>query len=531
MTEAAEAAAPPRLSMRGISKAFGGQPALRQVDLDVADGEVIGLIGENGAGKSTLLNIACGVLGADSGEVRIDGRAVSLSSYQDANQLGLFRIFQDPALIDELRIYENVFFGWERLFRNRAGMLNRSALQRASATALAGAGLPDVNVTRPLRELSRGERQQLDVARVIALAERLDIARPIVLFDEPTTALDHEHANAFLELLGQLLGRAAVVFVSHRLPEILRTCSRVVVLKDGLNAGERLASETDEGQLHQLMVGRQRTSNYYRQDEQRAAAGPDRSQLELSAVSVDTTVSQVSLRVAPGEILGLAGTDGSGKRELGEAIAGARPVGSGQVSVDGQPLSPGIGAAVARGIAYVPPDRLDSGLIAGASVVSNVQLASLADRFATRLGGVWRRGQARAAVTKVADDLGIVCGSIDADVSTLSGGNQQKVLLAKWLLREPRVVVLDNPTQGVNTGAREGIYRLIRNLARQGAAVVLISDDLPELIGLSNRIAVVTLGRVVTEIPAPASAKPDEHEVVRWMLLSTLASHPSGDAR
>ena len=146
MTEAAEAAAPARLSMRGISKAFGGQPALRQVDLDVADGEVIGLIGENGAGKSTLLNIACGVLGADGGEVRIDGRAVSLSSYQDANQLGLFRIFQDPALIDELRIYENVFFGWERLFRNRAGMLNRSALQRASATALAGAGLPDVDV-------------------------------------------------------------------------------------------------------------------------------------------------------------------------------------------------------------------------------------------------------------------------------------------------------------------------------------------------------------------------------------------------
>ncbi|HEY7143665.1 MAG TPA: sugar ABC transporter ATP-binding protein [Streptosporangiaceae bacterium] len=525
-----QAAAAPRLSLRGISKAFGGQLALRGVGLDVADGEVVGLIGENGAGKSTLLNIACGVLSPDSGQILLDGRPVTPHSYKDANRLGIFRIFQDPALIDELRVYENVFFGWEQLFRTRTGMLGRPALIRACAAALADAGLPGIDVRRPLRELTRGERQRLDIARVIALAERLEIARPVVLFDEPTTALDHEHANEFLDLLGQLLGRASVVFVSHRLPEILRTCSRVVVLKDGLNAGERAAASADEDELHQLMVGRLRTSNYYRQGDQqeRKDAGPAR--IRLRGVCVDGAVAGISLAVSAGEIVGLAGTDGSGKRELGEAISGARPVSSGQVLVDGTPLRPGIGAAVAEGIAYVPPDRLDSGLIAGASVVSNVQLVSLADRFATRIGGVWRRAAARAAVSRVSGEFGIVSAGIDAGVATLSGGNQQKVLLAKWLVREPRVVVLDNPTQGVDTGAREGIYRLIRDLADRGTAVILISDDLPELIGLSNRIAVVTLGRVVAEIPAPARAKPGEHEVVRWMLL-TAAPDSNGGVR
>jgi ribose transport system ATP-binding protein len=526
-----QAAAPPRLSLRGISKAFGGQLALRGVGLDVADGEVVGLIGENGAGKSTLLNIACGVLRADHGEIRVDGSAVAPHSYREANLLGIFRIFQDPNLVDELKVYENVFFGWEQLFRTRAGTLNRSGLIRASAAALGEAGLPDVDVRRPLGELSRGERQRLDIARVIALAGRLEIARPIVLFDEPTTALDHEHANAFLELLGQLLGRASVVFVSHRLPEILRTCSRVVVLKDGLNAGERNAAAVGEDELHQLMVGRLRTSNYYRQADQHEEQAGRAGRIRLTDVTVGGAVSGVSLAVADGEILGLAGTDGSGKRELGEAISGARPVTSGEVSVDGKPLRPGIGAAVAEGIAYVPPDRLDSGLIPGASILANAQLVSLADRFATRIGGVWRRSAARAAVTKVSQNLAIVSSGIDADVATLSGGNQQKVLLAKWLLREPRVVVLDNPTQGVDTGAREGIYRLIRDLARRGTAIILISDDLPELIGLSNRIAVVTLGRVVTEIPAPARAKPDEHEVVRWMLLPAVTSDPTGGSR
>ena len=284
----------------------------------------------------------------------------------------------------------------------------------------------------------------------MALAGRLEINRPIVLFDEPTTALDHQNANAFLELLGQLLGRASVVFVSHRLPEILRTCSRVVVLKDGLKVGERLASETGEGELHQLMVGRQRTSNYYRQHDQRDVSlgrGPAASW--RSAVS--GTRRFAASRRAPGEILGVAGTDGSGKRELGEAIAG--------FGQSPQARSAWRASHCARrsrsggaGVAYIPPDRLASGLIPGPRWRPTSSWPRW-DRFAHRSasGG----GPPRAAVTEVTNDLGIVCGRIDAEVSTLSGGNQQKVLLAKWLIRRPQVVVLDNPTQGVDTGARK----------------------------------------------------------------------------
>jgi ribose transport system ATP-binding protein len=528
----ADAAAPARLALRGICKAFGGQPALRGVDLDLADGEVIGLIGENGAGKSTLLNIASGVLPCDAGELLVDGAAATPQSYQEANRLGIFRIFQDPALVDELAVYENVFFGWERLFKTRLGTLARSALRRASASALAEAGLPDIDVRRPLRELTRGERQRLDIARVLALAGRLEIGRPIVLFDEPTSALDHEHANAFLNLLGQLKGRASVVFVSHRLAEILRTCSRVVVLKDGLKVAERAAAGAGEAELHQLMVGRVRTSNYYREQDQRDlhGCGGEDGLLRLTDVHIGAAIRGVTFSVNRGEILGVAGTDGSGKRELGEAIAGARAIASGQVSVAGQRPRSGVAAAVAAGIAYVPPDRLDSGLISGASVLCNIQLASLRDRFATPLG-VWRRSAARSAVTNVTADLGIVTKGIDAEVATLSGGNQQKVLLAKWLIRQPRVVVMDNPTQGVDTGAREGIYRLIRDIARRGAAVVLISDDLPELIGLANRIVVVTAGRIAREFAAPTGSKPNEHDVVAWMLRADKEPTPTGGDR
>ena len=526
----AGAAAPPRLALHGIHKAFGGQPALRGVDLDLADGEVIGLIGENGAGKSTLLNIASGVLPADAGEVFVDGGVVSPQSYQEANQLGIFRIFQEPALVEELAIYENVFFGWERLFRGRTGTLGRSALRRAAAAALTEAGLPDIDIRRPLRELSRSQRQRLDVARVLALADRLEIKRPIVLFDEPTTALDHQNAHAFLELLDQMRGRASVVFVSHRLPEILRTCSRVVVLKDGQRVAERSTADVGEGELHQLMVGRARTANYYREQDQRDVTSSGEGLLHLAEVHVGSVVRGVTLSVKGGEIVGVAGTDGSGKRELGEAIAGVRAVTSGQLGLAGQPLRPGVAAAVKAGVAYIPPDRLASGLIPGASVLWNIQLASLRDRFSTPLG-VWRRAAARSAVTHVTTDLSIVTKGIDAEVATLSGGNQQKVLLAKWLIREPQVVVLDNPTQGVDTGARESIYRLLRDLASQGTAVILISDDLPELIGLANRIVVITAGQVAGEYPAPARSKPNEHDIVGRMLRADKPATPTGGDR
>ncbi len=511
--------ATPRLEALGIVKRFGANTALAGVDVTVGDGEIIGLIGENGAGKSTVLNIISGVLPYDEGTLRLDGEEIAPKTYQDANRLGIFRVFQEAALINSLSVYENTFFGWEHLFRTKAGLLDRRAIKRAAEEALERAGVHGLDVTRPVGELTPGVRQSLDIGRVTALAERLEIERPVVLFDEPTTALDQEHEENFLRLLERLRGHASVVFVSHRLQEIIRTTNRIVVFKDGENVGVRETAGVDEGELHRLMVGRVRTENYYRErDQLTLAAETAKPRLVVRGVAGAGVLREASLEVAPGEILGIAGTEGSGKRVLGEIIAGVVGADAGSVEVDGETLDGGLAGHVAAGIAYVPPDRAHKGLILEASITENIQLASLHDRFGGKGLGLWKRDAARKETERFVEELGIVTQSIDAPVSSLSGGNAQKVLIAKWLLREPKVLVLDTPTQGVDTGAREGIYELIRKVAAQGTSVVLVSDDLPEVIGLSNRIAVVTNGELIATVDAPAGAKPQEHDLVARMI-------------
>lgn len=516
----------PWFEATGVEKAFGGQRALKGVDLSLQRGEVVGLIGENGAGKSTLLNIICGTLSADAGELRLRGEVVNPRTYHEANALGIFRVFQDPALIDSRPVFENMFFGWEQLFRSRIGGLRRDRMRRLSAQVLARAGVADIDVRRPVGQLTPGARQSLDIARVTGLADLLEIEHPVVLFDEPTTALDSEHEENFLRMLEQLRDRATVVFVSHRLPEVLRTCGRVVVLKDGERVAARPTAEVNEGDLHRLMVGRVRTENYYREREQRdRPPGETRSaRLVVEELSAPPGLASASFTVGVGEILGVAGTDGSGKTEIGEAIAGVIGATGGRIVVDGRQVGGGLAAAMAAGIAFVPADRQRNGLIQGASIAANIQLASLHDRFASRVGGVWRRREARRVAREYVERLGIVTTGIDAPVSSLSGGNAQKVLLAKWLLRDPVVLVLDTPTQGVDTGAREGIYELLRAIAARGTSIVLVSDDLPELIGLSNRIAVVTDGRLVRIVDAPADDKPTEHDLVAQMIPGSEAA-------
>ncbi|MBI3213110.1 MAG: sugar ABC transporter ATP-binding protein [Mycobacterium sp.] len=517
----------PRLQARGIVKSFGANRALKGVDLSVGDGEVVGLIGENGAGKSTILNIISGVLPYDSGSLTLDGSEIAPKTYQEANRLGIFRVFQDAALVDSLAVYENVFFGWERLFRSRSGGLDRRALRRAASAALEKAGVDGVDVGAPAGRLTPGQKQSVDIARVTALAQLLEVERPVVLFDEPTTALDSEHEDNFLLLLQQLRGVASVVFVSHRLPEILATTDRITVFKDGESVADRPTAGTDENELHRLMVGRIRTANYYREHLQHAVAADTAPRLIVESISGAGILQDASLQVAPGEIVGLAGTEGSGKRVLGEIIAGVVQPSSGRVLLEGREITGGIGDHVRAGIAYVPPDRAEKGLITSSSIVDNIQLASLHDTFATRRTGLWALGRARKVAQRYVDELGIVTQDLDTPVSSLSGGNAQKVLIAKWLLRQPDVLVLDEPTQGVDTGAREGIYDLLRTVAASGTSVVLVSDDLPELIGLSNRVVVITGGRVVADVAAPADAKPQEHDLIALMIPGATVATPT----
>jgi ABC-type sugar transport system ATPase subunit len=416
-------------------------------------------------------------------------------------------------VIGELDVCRNVFLGAERRGRRT---LSRRDMVAATRRALDQLG-EDLDVRAPVASLSVGERQLLEVVRVLALVERYEAEAPVILLDEPTTALDSGQEERLLALVERLRGAASFVFVSHRLEEVLRVSDRLVVLKDGRNAGERPAAGATEPELHALMVGRERAANHYREDLRAEPAGGDR--LVVEGLVLDGHVGPVDLRVGHGEIVGVAGLLGSGKSALARCIAGDLRPTRGTMAVDGHQLAPGLlGHAIARGLAFVPGERAGEGLIAEHSVLHNVQLPSLRDRLAGPLGG-WRRGRALDTARSWADRLGVVPRDPAVPVAALSGGNQQKVLLAKWVAREPRVLVVENPTRGVDTGAREAIYALLRELAAQGVAVLLVSDDLTEVIGLSDRIVVMVAGRVEEVVPAaPPEGKPSEERLLAPML-------------
>ncbi|NPD14856.1 sugar ABC transporter ATP-binding protein [Xinfangfangia sp. D13-10-4-6] len=528
------APATPLLKLTGIAKSYDGHQVLSDVSLSLKRGEIIGLLGENGAGKSTLLNILSGVVPKDGGEIRRNGTVIAPRSYREANTRGIFRVFQDPALIGNLTVAQNLWFGWESLFRNAAGLLDQRAMQEAARGVLASGNLASVPVTKRVGALPPGLRQSLDIARAVALADRLQIQDPVILFDEPTTALDQSHEENFLHLLDRLRGRAGVVFVSHRLGEVLRSCDRVLVLKDGHLVTDQPVAGLTEPDLHRLMVGRERGANYYLGDLQRGgqdkggAAAPPR--LELRDLRLASGVGPLGFTIRPGEVVGIAGTDGSGKRRVAQVLGGDIEPDQGETLVNGQSIGKGSVAAVGAGIAFVPGDRQAEGLITSASLVANFQLPSLRDLFATRLG-FWRETPARKAAEQRFRALEVKApDGIDSPVLALSGGNQQKVLLAKWLERAPQVLVLENPTQGVDSGAREAIYRTIRQAATDGIAVLIVSDDLPELIGLSDRILVMVEGRITREIATPPEAKPEEAEIVADMIPAGTPAGAPEDA-
>ena len=506
----------PLLEAKGLTKSYGGNTVLSEVGFRLGRGEIVGLIGENGAGKSTLLNILSGVVQPDAGEILREGVRLTPSDYRDASRHGILRVFQDSALVENLRVYENMFFGWEARFSTRLGLLNRAAMRRAARQALDRAGLQAIPTDLPVAGLSPGLRQSLDIARISAVSLLLGLDTPVILFDEPTTALDKTNEENFLDLLDRLRGHAGVLFISHRLSEILRTCDRIIVLKDGLKVADLPRDGLVEADLHNLMVGRDRGRNYYLEDRQAAVARQAR--LVARGLGLDGAFEPIDFSIAAGEVLGLAGTDGSGKRRLGQTIAGELSADRGALHLDDAPVAPGIPAAVRAGIAFVPGDRQNEGLITRETIINNFQLPSLHDLFSNKAGFL-RRSEAEKRTNQYIDALEVkAANGIDARIGALSGGNQQKVLLAKWLVRNPKVLVLENPTQGVDTGAREAIYKAIRDAAADGVAVLLISDDLPELIGLSDQIIVLVDGRPVASFDAPPAAKPDEAEIVAAMI-------------
>ena len=484
--------------MRTIAKRFPGVVALDQVDFDVARGEIVALMGENGAGKSTLMKILAGIHRPDGGEIRLDGVPVGIDSPGAAARLGVAFIHQELEMIDTVDVAGNIFLGREPHRGGPLRLLDRRRMEQNAAQHLSriGAAIAPRTIVGGLPTA----QQQL-----VAIARALSVEARILILDEPTASLGSDDAERLFGVLRELrAGGTAIVYISHRLAEIDAIADRAVVLRDGRNAGMLPRGEIRPDRLVQLMVGRTLGAEYA----SRQAASPGRAadsrtpRLQIDRVRTSRYPgADVSLTVHRGEVLGIAGLIGAGRSELAEAVCGMGPRLSGRVLLDGVPVAIATPRdAIRHGICLVPEDRRRHGVIGKMSVRENITLPNLS--VFARLGLLNRRAES-AAARQTATSLTVKTPSLEAPVGTLSGGNQQKVVLGRWLALGPRAIVFDEPTHGVDVGARAEIHRLIRRLADDGAAVVLISSDLDEIVAECDRVAVMHDGRVTGVLERP----------------------------
>jgi ribose transport system ATP-binding protein len=503
----------PVLRVDSISRNFGAFQAVRDVSLEVRLGEVVGLIGENGAGKSTLLNIISGTDRQSSGQVYIRGDQVNFRNYHDAAVHGVFRVFQELALVPNLTVWENFFLGHESAFVT-AGIVNRRAAIRRAEEILARFDHGWIDVKRPVSAYPFAVQQLLELLKAFALAELLGHDSPVILLDEPTAALGLHELEFLRDTVHQIKQHSAVVFVSHRLAELLEWSDRIVVLKDGEVVGGGNAADMSETELHYLMVGRERDKAFYRESRQSEPSVD--VLLKVEELSDGDAFADVSLEVRAGEVTGVAGVLGSGKSELGRAIFGAHPVQSGVVryGADLPTVSLDTRRLVASGVGYVPPERKIDGFFDTFSVGKNLSFGQIV----ARRRSVLSLSEERRTIRRYIDLLRVRTPSTQASILALSGGNQQKVVLGRWLAAGVRLLILDNPTRGVDAGAKEEIYDLIRDLTDDGVAVLLISDDLLEVIGLSHHVLVMKEGRVVDDLRASVDDKPSEELLISRMV-------------
>ncbi len=493
--------------MSGIVKQFPGVRALDGVDLDVREGEVHCLLGQNGAGKSTLIKVLAGAHQPDEGHISWRGEPVSLADPQAAMGLGIATIYQELDLVSGLTVADNIFLGRES---SRFGITRPAVANRTASQLLTRLGHPEIRPTAEVGSLSAASQQMVSIARALSQDAKL------IIMDEPSAVLDNEEVERLFGVIRDLKAHdVAVVYISHRLEEIRQIGDRITVLKDGRTVATGLpARDTPTREVITLMTGR--TIEYVfppRGTAPEAAAAP---LLEVEGLGLDGQFDDVSFSVHPGEIVGLAGLVGSGRSEILETIYGAHRPTAGTVRLAGKRLRPGdVAAAVAAGVGLAPEERKSQALILDDSVYRNITVSSLG-RFA-RVGFL-SGGAEKAAARAQVEALDVRPADVARIVRTLSGGNQQKVVLARWLLRDCRVLLLDEPTRGVDVGARSEMYALIRDLADRGVAVVVVSSEIPEVLGLADRVLVIADGAVVAEAPADAL---DEHRVLDLIMEGT----------
>lgn len=487
----ATAEAPPLVRLRDVARSFGGVRALRGVSFDLLPGEIHALVGENGAGKSTLVRILSGALAPGSGTVEVAGRRVDRADPVAMRELGIAPIYQQPALFPDLTVAENVAVGLEE---PRAWRRVDWAGRRRRARELLSRVGSDIDPDEPAQGLRMAEQQLVEIARALGADAR------VLLMDEPTASLTDREAARLFDLMRELRARrVGIVYISHRLEEVSALADRVSVLRDGELVTTRRMAETSRDELIRLMVGREIQSIFPK----RAVPIGD---VVLAAEGLGCRaagVRSVSFQARAGEILGFAGLVGAGRTELARVLFGITPADEGVLRIRGTAVR--IDApeeAVCLGLAYVPEDRRKHGVVSEMSLAANTTLASL--RAITRRGLLDRRKEREVATTYL-ERFAIKAPSIDVPVGTLSGGNQQKVALARWLATQPTVLVLDEPTQGVDVGAKAEIHGLIGDLAAQGLAILLISSELPEVLGMSDRIVVMRGGTVAGTLDTAAA--------------------------
>ncbi|GGZ73510.1 sugar ABC transporter ATP-binding protein [Streptomyces bluensis] len=488
------------LRIEGIRKTFPGVVALDGVDFDLRRGEVHVLLGENGAGKSTLIKMLSGAYRPDAGRIVVGGEEVRIHGAQDSERLGIATIYQEFNLVPDLTVAENIFLGRQP---RRFGLIDRKRMEADAAALLERVGV-NVSPHARVRELGIARLQMVEIAKALSLNAS------VLIMDEPTAVLTSEEVDKLFAIVRRLReDGVGIVFITHHLEEIAALGDRVTVIRDGRSVG-RVPASTPEDELVRLMVGRSIEAQYPRERPGTGEAlgsgalgsGAPHTEalLKVEGLTRDGVFHDVSFEVRAGEVVGVAGLVGAGRTEVVRAVFGADPYDKGLVKVAGAELRRhDVNAAMRAGIGLVPEDRKGQGLVLDASVAENLGLVTL--RGATRGGFVDLKGQHEAAA-RIAEQLGVRMAGLHQHVRTLSGGNQQKVVIGKWLLADTKVLILDEPTRGIDVGAKVEIYQLINELTAAGAAVLMISSDLPEVLGMSDRVLVMAQGRIAGELPA-----------------------------
>lgn len=498
--------------LRQVDKKFPGVHALKSIDFKIGRGEIVGLVGENGAGKSTLMKVIYGAYQPDGGTITIDNVAVRFQNPRQAMQKGIGMVFQEQSLITNLTVMENIFLGYEQQFV-KFGVVNWKAMAVAARAQLAKVKL-DIDPNMITAKLSFAQRQLVELAKVLTLEERVD-GDLVILLDEPTSVLAKEEVELLFRLVRELTTRASFIFVSHRMDEVLELSDRIYVMKDGEVVDVVSAADANVDAIQHKMVGRDVDKQYYREQKQEPYDA-DRTLASFDAVSLGKKYRDISFDLRAGEVLCLVGTEGSGREAILRTVFGLETPDSGSVKLKGEEVHAFTARnGVEKGVGYVPRERKVEGLVGGMNVYENMTLSQMR-RYST--AGVLRLGEERQLARDWIDKLSIKTPSEHKDCGGLSGGNQQKVVLAKWRSGGSDIILLDHPTRGLDIGAKEDVYDMVRAMSADGVGILLVADTLEEAIGLSHTIIVLKDGEIQHRFDCAPGAKPTLYDLVHYMI-------------